>query len=146
MMEKAVERTVLAVSALAATAAAAAMGVWAAGFALYALVEPSIGRAGAGAVVALIAAALLAAAAAYTAKKAKSKKESREIAKASVIEEDHGEPMVGANPLALVMNIVRDKPVIALGLSLAAGIVAARQPQMVREFASLLSAPSTHRR
>ncbi|MBU6372594.1 MAG: hypothetical protein KJS97_07650 [Alphaproteobacteria bacterium] len=130
------ERTALALAAAAATAAAAALCVWAAGFALFAFLSPSIGDAAAGAAVAAVAAGALLAAGVYSANKAKEKKEERTVA--SVVE--HNEPM------HFVADVVRNRPLIALGVSVVAGLIASRQPGLVREIAGALSSPDSYRR
>lgn len=126
----------MALAAAAATAAAAALCVWAAGFALFAALAPSIGDAGAGAVVAVAAAGLLVAAGVYSARKSKQKKEERREVSTVV----HHEPM------HMVADVIRNRPMIALGVSIVAGLIASRQPGLVREIAGALSSPDSYRR
>jgi hypothetical protein len=130
------ERTAIALAAAAATAAAAALCVWAAGFALFALVAPSIGDAGAGAIVAAASAGVLVAAGLYSAHLAKQKKDERSVERAV----EHNEPM------HFVADVVRNRPLIALGVSVVAGLIASRQPGLVREIAGALSSPDSYRR
>lgn len=132
-----IERTALAIAAAAATAAAAALCVWAAGFAVFALMAPVIGSAGSAAVVAAIAAAVLAAAGYYSARKANEKKQVVPVA-APVV--DHAAPML------IVADVVRARPMMALGVSIVAGLIAARQPGLVREIARALNAPDSYPR
>lgn len=133
-----IERTALAVAVAAAMAAAAALAVFAAGFALYALVEPVWGAAGAAASVALSAAAACAVAGSYAAGRAREARKAQEalLAHADAPEQTTAEP----DPLALIGGIVRDRPILALGLTIAAGVFAARRPDVVRQLARLIGA------
>ena len=130
------ERTALAIAAAAATAAAAALCVWASGFALFAFVAPAIGDAAAGAVVAAAAAGALLVVGVYSSRKAKEKAHERTVTAAV----EHSEP------LRVVADMVRDRPLVALGVSLVAGLIASREPGLVREIAGALSSPDRYRR
>lgn len=113
------ERTLMALAAAAAIAAAAAVGVFSAFFALYALVEPRLGAAGAAAVVSASAAVLVAVAGFIAARKVEGDKRT----------------MAAATPDAglvdTILSLVRERPLLASGAAVAAGIYALRNPQLI---------------
>lgn len=114
------ERTLMALAAAAAIAAAAAVGVFSAFFALFALVEPRLGAAGAAAVVSASAAILVAVAGLIAARK---------------VEGDRRRNTVQATPDATIVDtiltLVRERPLLASGAAVAAGIYALRNPQLI---------------
>jgi hypothetical protein len=112
-----VRRLFLALAAAAAFAASASVCVVALAFALYALVEPYVGRAGAAAIVAGLAALIIAFGALFLGAAARGKSGKRgksQVAVGSVMER--------------VIRFVRDKPVVAISAALAAGFMAVRNP------------------
>lgn len=113
------ERTLMALAAAAAIAAAAAVGVFSAFFALYALVEPQLGAPGAAAVVAASAAILVALAGFIAARK---------------VEGDRREATTAtpdATMVDTILSLVRERPLLASGAAVAAGIYALRNPQLI---------------
>ncbi len=113
------ERTLMALAAAAAIAAAAAVGVFSAFFALFALVEPRLGAAGAAAVVSASAAVLVAVAGFIAARKVEGDK--RTMATAT--------PDAGL--VDTILTLVRERPLLASGAAVAAGIYALRNPQLI---------------
>jgi hypothetical protein len=118
-------RLILALAAATAFAASAAVCIVALAFALYALVEPYVGRAGAAAIVAGSAALLLA------------------IGGLSIgLAAGRKRPKIAAGtpPKAVerVFAFVRQKPVVAMAAALGAGFMAVRNPRylgaLVRSF------------
>lgn len=123
MFENALSRVV----AVAAASAAAVMAVFAAGFALYALLVPIVGPPGAAAIVALVAALAVALFALFAALRAR--KREREQAAAQ-------EHMMSNLPAELG-DIVRDRPMVSIAVTLIGGIVAARHPSLARDLIAL---------
>lgn len=113
------ERTLMALAAAAAIAAAAAVGVFSAFFALYALVEPRLGAPGAAAVVAASAAILVALAGFIAARKVEGDK--RHMAASAP----------DATLVDTILSLVRERPLLASGAAVAAGIYALRNPQLI---------------
>ncbi len=111
-------RILLALAAAAAFAASAAVCVVALAFALYAGVEPYLGRAGASGVVAGTAAlfilflALMLSGAARARPKPKT-----------------GKGATAENLVERAMDFIRDKPVVAIAAAIGVGILAVRNPQ-----------------
>jgi len=109
-----VKKVVLVLLAASAAASAAAVAVVAVAFALYALWQPALGAAGAAAAVAGVAAlfmgvgALIAALAARPPKR----RESEGFA-------------------VRAMDFARERPVVAVAVAAAAGLIAARNPKMI---------------
>jgi hypothetical protein len=99
------------------------MAVFAAGFALYALLVPIVGPPGAAAIVALVAALAVALFALFAALRAR--KREREQAAAQ-------EHMMSKLPAELG-DIVRDRPMVSIAVTLIGGIVAARHPSLARD-------------
>lgn len=114
------ERTLMALAAAAAIAAAAAVGVFSAFFALYALVEPQLGAPGAAAVVSASAAVLVALAGMIAARKVDGDKR-RNTAQAAP----------DATLVDTILSLVRERPLLASGAAVAAGIYALRNPQLI---------------
>ena len=111
----------------AAVATAVAASVVAAGFALYALLEPYIGRPGAAAIVALILALVAAIAGLIL---TRTPRPSKHAAQA--------EPSLAER----VIEIARAKPVFAAAGAIAAGLIAWRNPALVGVvLAALLKKP-----
>ena len=108
-------RLLLGLAAAAALSASAAVCVVALAFALYALVEPSVGRAGAAAIVAGPPALIIALTAAFIGAAARSK--ARKQAGAA------------GQPVERLMRLVREKPVMAISAALGAGFLAVRNPR-----------------
>lgn len=108
----------MALAAAAAIAAAAAVSVVAAAFALYALAEPSLGSAGAGAVVAAAAAALVGGAGLLARRKAQARRHAPQ-----------GAPDAGL--VDKVIEIAKQRPMLAVGAAIAAGVYAIRHPSLV---------------
>jgi hypothetical protein len=121
------QRVLLFIVAIAALAAAAAVGVFAAAFALYAWVEPMVGRAGAAGVVLGAVALILLVAGLVVAMKAG----------------------VGRRPKSVVERLaafVREKPLTAAAASLAAGFFAMRDPKTLAALLRELMEPKRSRR
>ncbi|MDO9473129.1 MAG: hypothetical protein Q7J28_08735 [Caulobacter sp.] len=110
----------MALAAAAAIAAAAAVGVVSAFFALYALVEPQLGAPGAAAVVSASAAVLVAVAGYIAARK---------------VDGDRRRNTAQSTPDATlvdtILSLVRERPLLASGAAVAAGIYALRNPQLI---------------
>ena len=107
----------MALAAAAAIAAAAAVSVVSAAFALYALLEPALGSAGAGAAVAAVFAAIVAVAGVLARRRA----------------EGHAPPQRGEADSGLVgkvMEIAKERPMLAVGAAIAAGVYAIRHPSL----------------
>lgn len=111
-------RLLLGVIAAAAMAASASVLVVALAFALYALVEPLLGRAGAAATVAGAAALLIGLLGTTIALMARAKRPRPSVsATGGVVER--------------IFELVRDKPVVAIAAALGAGLMAVRNPTYV---------------
>ena len=108
-------RLLLGVIAAAAMAASASVLVVALAFALYALVQPSLGSAGAAAAVAGAAAVLIGLLATAIALMARAKRPKPKLnASGGVVER--------------IFELVRDQPVMAISAALGAGFLALRNP------------------
>jgi hypothetical protein len=105
----------LGVIAAAAMAASASVLIVALAFALYALVEPTLGRAGAAAVVAGASGLLIGLLALTIALMARAKRPKPKLESASGVVER-------------IFELVRDQPVMAIGAALGAGFLAMRNP------------------
>ena len=123
MFEHALARVV----AVAAASAAAVMAVFAAGFALYALVEPSVGAPGAAAIVALVAALIVALFALFAAMRARRQAREQEAAQQHLLSNLPGE----------LGDIVRDRPLLSLAVTVVGGVLAARYPALARDLVGL---------
>lgn len=113
-------RVLLALMAAAMFSAAAAVIVVALAFALYALVEPYLGRAGAAATVALVAAILIGFAGMIMAVAGRNKR-SRVAAS------------LAGGLLERAIAFVRQKPIVAASAAIGAGLMAARNPKYLGE-------------
>lgn len=127
-----IDRALTAAIATAAAAAAAVLVVFAAGFALYALLEPLIGPAGAAAAVAFTAALGLGIFALITQQRARQREREAALARAQMEAE-----MAEQLPFNLGA-IARDRPLVMLALTAVSGIVAARNPALVRDLSALI--------
>jgi hypothetical protein len=124
------DRAAFAVVGAVALCSVAALGVAAADFALYAFAAPALGPAGAAALVAGVAAAVFAVLALALALRRRRREQAAEEARASLlglIPEDLG-------------AIARERPLVALLISLVSGAAAARHPGLARDLVSLLAA------
>jgi hypothetical protein len=124
------ERAASSVIATAAACAAAALTVFATGFALYALIEPSLGSAGAAGIVALAGGLMLGGYALFLQLKAKKKAEEEEQARSS---------FMGALPASLAL-LTEGKPIATIGLAALGGFIATRHPSMMRDLLAVASA------
>jgi hypothetical protein len=114
-----VRRVLLALMAAATFSVATGVIVVALAFALYALLEPRLGRAGAAGAVALLTAVLIALAGMIMALAARGKR-----AKAAAI---------SGGILERVIAFVRQKPIVAASAAIGAGLMAARNPKYLGE-------------
>ena len=119
MIKLIIGRIAVGLAAAAVLATSAAIFVVALAFALFALVRPSIGPAGAAAVVAGAAALLVLAGAVALIVSAR-----LAAAKRAKLAEQRGK-----DPAARLMNMVRDKPVTTIAAALGAGFLAVRNPK-----------------
>ncbi|MFT3726196.1 MAG: hypothetical protein QM759_00010 [Terricaulis sp.] len=103
------------------------MAVFAAGFALYALVAPLVGPPAAAAIVALVAALIVALFALFTAMQARKREREHAAAQAQMM----------SNLPAELGEIIKDRPMVSLAVTLVGGILAARHPRMARDLLSL---------
>ena len=113
MILKAVLKTA---AAAAAVGTAVAASVVAAGFALYALLEPYIGRPGAAAIVALILALIAALVALILSRGPKRRR---------------GDPGPEPGVAERLIDIARTKPILSAAAAVAAGLIAWRNPALV---------------
>lgn len=113
-------RVLLALMAAATFAAAAGVIVVALAFALYAVAEPSLGRAGAAATVALATAILIALAGLIMALVGRNKR-SRALSS------------LPGGILERAVAFVRQKPIVAASAAIGAGLMAARNPKYLGE-------------
>ena len=112
-------RILLALLAAATLASAAGVTVFALAFALYALSEPWLGRAGAAGAVALAAAVLIAIGGLVIALAARKKPVKSQPAAGGVLER--------------AILFVRRKPIVAASAAIGAGLLAARNPKYLGE-------------
>jgi len=124
MLDRALTRIV----AIAAASAAAVMAVFASGFALYALILPQLGSAGASAVVALAAALCVALFALAMAMRARQREREAEIAQAAVAE---------ALPQFGLGDFARERPIVTLAVTALGGLLASRHPTLARDLLSI---------
>jgi hypothetical protein len=113
-------RLLLGFVAIAAIATSAAVVVVALAFALFALVQPALGDAGASAVVAAAFALIVAIGGFAAAPRGRRRKAG---------------PTSPEGLAGDLMELVRDKPVASAGIALAAGIMAMRNPRVIGEIA-----------
>ena len=118
-----VQRIIFAVAALAALAAAAAIIVFAAAFALYALLRDILTPAGAAAAVCLAAAVLAAIVALVAAQMVKPKRRTAPL---------RGDPYrAPPGMIDRVVGVARERPFVAAGAAVAAGLLAIANPAIV---------------
>jgi hypothetical protein len=120
-----IKRPAFAIAAGAAIAAASALSVWAAAFALYALLQPIIGAAGAYAVIAFLA-ALLAGLTAFL-----------------LTHDFRGKPKGLESEL---VELIRTRPGVALAVSLVLGVFVSKNPRLALEVAAFAQRFSSQRR
>lgn len=114
------KRLIAALVAASAFAAGAAVAVVALAFALYALVQPFVGRAGAAAIVALTAAVIMVLGGLVIGKAARPKPA----------------PAAAQTPAGLLeraLAFVRDKPILSASAAVGAGLLAVRNPKYLGE-------------
>jgi hypothetical protein len=114
-------KLLMAFVAIAFLATSAAIVAVAVSFALYALVLPYVGAAGASAVVAGVYALILAIGGLAVMPRGRNKRRAGTGTPAGVAED--------------LMELVRDKPIASAGVALAAGIMAMRNPRVIGEIA-----------
>jgi formate hydrogenlyase subunit 3/multisubunit Na+/H+ antiporter MnhD subunit len=127
MMRSALNHAVM----LGAASAAAGLTVFAGGFALYALVEPRLGPAGAAAIVALAAALIVALVAIVMLLRIRTdeRRAAEERARQA------SEPASGFG------GFTRDHPLLTLGATALAGVLSARYPNLAQQLMSLFNPP-----
>lgn len=130
------EKTLMTLAAAAAIAAAAAVGVVSAAFAVYAVLVPLVTPAGAAAIVAAVAALIVAVAGMVAARKVESSRNSHHNAP----------PEAGFDMTAKVVEIVRDRPIMSIGIGLAAGIFALKNPTLTAAVAKAFLDPKPPQR
>jgi hypothetical protein len=121
-----VERTLAALATAAAVVAAVSVAIVAAFFAVFALVEPTLGRAGAGAVVAGTAAFLAAIIAVIAARKMEGDKRRHQEAQAASLG-----PGGHADLANVILNVIKDRPLLSAGAAVAVGVYALRNPALI---------------
>jgi hypothetical protein len=127
-------RIAFAVAALAALAAAAAIFVFAAAFAVFALLRDILTPAGAAAAVALLAAVFAAVVALIAGRKAKAPS-----AKSFERSSDYRTQTL----VDQVLGMARDRPFVAAGAAVAAGLLAIAQPALVTAVMRVFVSPRT---
>ena len=123
------DRAMATVVATAAACAAVVMAVFAIGFSIYAVLVPYTGEPGAAAIVALIAALAVAIFALFATLRARKRERETQVAQAELLDE---------LPLGLG-DIARDRPLMTLGITAAAGLLAARHPTLVRDMIHIVA-------
>ncbi|MFO1016372.1 MAG: hypothetical protein U1E03_02170 [Hyphomonadaceae bacterium] len=123
------DRAMATVVATAAACAAVVMAVFAFGFAIYAVLVPYTGEPGAAAIVALVAALVVAIFALIATLRARKRERETQVAQAELLDE---------LPLGLG-DIARDRPLMTLGITAAAGLLAARHPTLVRDMIHIVA-------
>lgn len=127
------DKAMVALIITAAACAFAAMAVFAGGFALYALVLPSAGPAGAAGLVALVATLILSLAAVAIVLRSRAKEREREreaaIAQAQIVDQ---------MPSGLG-EFARDRPIVTLAVTALGGILASRHPKLARDLLSIVA-------
>ncbi len=130
------EKTLMTLAAAAAIAAAAAVGVVSAAFAIYALLVPLVSPAGAAAIVAAVAAVIVAIAGMVAARKVEGHR----------AQQQQPPPPGGFDMAGKVVEIVRDRPLVSIGVGLAAGIFAMRNPSLAASLAKAFLDPKPPQR
>lgn len=125
------DRAMAAVIATAAACAAAVMAVFALGFALYALLVPTVGPPGAAAIVALVAAFGVALYALIVVLRARKRERDALALQARLADEDDSPLGLGA--------LARERPIVTLAVTALGGLLAARHPTLARDLLSLVA-------
>lgn len=126
MLERATDDLI----AIAIAVAASVLTVFAAGFAIYAALLPSIGSAWAATVVAGLAAAVVGVFALLAHFRAQKKERDRQQAESELMTQI---------PMMNVGDMARERPLVALGVTLLSGALAARHPKMARDLISIIA-------
>lgn len=129
------EKTLMTLAAAAAIAAAAAVGVVSAAFALYAVLVPLVSPAGAAAIVAAVAALIVAVAGMVAARKVEGHRSQAQAP-----------PQGGFDMTGRIVEIVRDRPIMSIGIGLAAGIFALKNPTLTAAVAKAFLDPKPPQR
>lgn len=129
------EKTLMTLAAAAAIAAAAAVAVVSAAFAIYAVLVPLVSAAGAAAIVAAVAALIVAIAGMLAARKVEGRHHNSQQP-----------PQQGFDMTSRVIEIVRDKPLMSIGIGLAAGIFALKNPTLTASLAKAFLDPKPPQR
>ncbi len=129
------EKTLMTLAAAAAIAAAAAVGVVSAAFAVYAVLVPLVSPAGAAAIVAAVAALIVAVAGMIAARKVEGARHHH-----------NAPPQASFDMTAKVVEIVRDRPIMSIGIGLAAGIFALKNPTLTAAVAKAFLDPKPPQR
>lgn len=130
------EKTLMTLAAAAAIAAAAAVGVVSAAFAVYAVLVPLVTPAGAAAIVAAVAALIVAIAGMVAARKVEGHRSHH----------NQTPPAGGFDMTSKVVEIVRDRPLMSIGIGLAAGIFALKNPTLTASLAKAFLDPKPPQR
>lgn len=128
------EKTLMTLAAAAAIAAAAAVAVVSAAFAIYAVLVPLVTAAGAAAIVSAVAALIVAIAGMVAARKVEGRHSHQQP------------PQQGFDMTSKVVEIVRDKPLMSIGIGLAAGIFALKNPTLTASLAKAFLDPKPPQR
>jgi membrane protein implicated in regulation of membrane protease activity len=128
------EKTLMTLAAAAAIAAAAAVSVVSAAFALYAVLVPLVTPAGAAAIVAAVAALIVAIAGMIAARKVEGRHHQQQA------------PQQGFDMTSKVVEIVRDRPILSIGVGLAAGIFVLKNPTLTAAVAKAFLDPKPPQR
>jgi hypothetical protein len=123
------DKALATVIATAAACAAAVMAVFAGGFAIYSLVLPSAGPAGAAGIVALIASLAVGGFAVFVMLRSRRRERDAAIAQAQVVDE---------LPLGLG-EIARERPIVTLAITALGGILATRHPTLARDLIAIVA-------
>ncbi|MET3664412.1 membrane protein implicated in regulation of membrane protease activity [Caulobacter sp. 1776] len=121
-------------AAAAAIAAAAAVSVVSAAFAIYAVLVPLVTPAGAAAIVAAVAALIVAVAGMIAARKVEGHRSHQ------------APPPAGFDMTSKVVEIVRDRPIMSIGIGLAAGLFALKNPTLTAAVAKAFLDPKPPQR
>ena len=131
------EKTLMTLAAAAAIAAAAGVAVVSAAFALYAVLLPLVSAAGAAAIVAAVAALIVAIAGMIAARKVEARHNHTP---------QPGPTQGGFDITGRVIEIVRDRPIMSIGIGLAAGIFALKNPTLTASLAKAFLDPKPPQR
>jgi membrane protein implicated in regulation of membrane protease activity len=130
------EKTLMTLAAAAAIAAAAAVSVVSAAFAIYAVLVPLVSAAGAAAIVAAVAALIVAIAGLVAARKVEGRHHHPQA----------GQPQASFDITGRVIEIVKDRPLMSIGIGLAAGIFALKNPTLTATLAKAFLDPKPPQR